>query len=94
MRLAEVSAEYSTGRLMFPPGLARLLIRPVSTGSGVPTITIGTVFVRLPRDKCRAAPRRHQEIDARGHSSPASRGNASGSPWPLLYLKTMSRPGV
>src|SRR5438874_1391268 len=87
MRLAEVSAELLERPVMFPPGLARLLTRPVSTGSGVPTITIGTVFVTWAATsggRLRGVTRISMPEAV---SSSASRGSASGSPAALLYLK-------
>src|SRR4051794_28061933 len=49
----------------FPPGLARLPMRPISTTSLLPTMTIGTVFVTLAAAS--VAPQRQQNVHHRAH---------------------------
>src|SRR5712692_661185 len=94
-RFAAISTALTARPVTFPPGRAKLATRPVSTGSAVPTITIGTVFVTLAASSAATVPGVTSMSTLAATSSAASCGNSFGPPLAaLLNSKTTSRPGV
>jgi len=65
---------------MFPPGRARLAMRPIPTGSQPPAITMGVVVVALAAVRVAVHPKRHDDIHLETEQCAARSGSRSDFP--------------